>query len=660
MQRPPEETVTLDNVVITVELSRRLPRPPNLLSENQAMHTLARQMVNQPETMLKSLVEIAIALCHAGTAGVSLLDVTPSGEEVFRWDVLAGTLQQYVGGTTPRNFSPCGTCLDRGGPQLYSYPERYFTYFQATNTPFVEGLVLPLIAEGHALGTIWIVSHDEQQHFDLEDVRVMTSLADFTAAALLLNRRQTKELLVKNAQLEAEVVERQRVEKQLLHLAFHDSLTGLPNRTLFMERLGQKLKRACTGEDLFAVLFLDVDRFKVVNDSLGHTIGDRLLIAIADRLQKCLRSGDLLARLGGDEFAILTEEIKSINDAVQLAERLQQALILPFYIQGYEVFTTLSIGITFSTLGYERPENLLRDADIAMYRAKALGKARYKIFDRAMYTESKKLLQLETDLRRAVERQEFRIYYQPIVSLSTNKIIGFEALLRWQHPKRGLVLPSEFISVAEETGLIVPIDYWVLREARRQMYLWQHQFQDRGLTINVNLSSKQFSQPNLNERIYETLQSTRLDPRSLKVEITESIMMENTAMATKMLWQLKELGIELHIDDFGTGYSSLSYLHQFPLSVLKIDRSFVNRSENSEIVLAIVTLAHNLGMDVIAEGIETLEQREKLRSLKCKYGQGYFFSKPQEASAVEALLAQEVNHVYSPNEYRSCSRMHSK
>ncbi|WP_017742606.1 EAL domain-containing protein [Scytonema hofmannii] len=642
MERPQGQTVTLDHVVITEELSRRLPRSPNLQSENQAMHTLARQMVNQSETMLKSLVEIALSLCQAGTAGVSLLDVTPSGEEVFRWDVLAGTLEQYVGGTTPRNFSPCGTCLDRGKPQLYSHPERYFTYFQATKTPFVEGLVLPLIADNHALGTIWIVSHDEQRHFDPEDVRVMTSLADFTAAALLLNQRQTKELLAKNAQLEAEVVERQRAETQLLHIAFHDGLTGLPNRNLFMKRLAQTLERAEEHEDLFAVLFLDLDRFKVVNDSLGHTIGDRLLIAIAGRLQTCLRSGDLLARLGGDEFAILIEEMKSINDAIHLAERLQQELTLPFHIHGYEVFTTLSIGIVFSTVGYEQPENLLRDADIAMYRAKALGKARYKIFDTAMYTESRKLLQLETDLRRAVERQEFRIHYQPIVLLSTNKIIGFEALLRWQHPERGLVLPTEFISVTEETGLLVPIGYWVLREACRQVYLWQQQFQDNSLTISVNLSSKQFSQPNLNEHIYQILQETHLAPRSLKLEITESMMMENTVRATAMLWQLKELGIELHMDDFGTGYSSLSYLHRFPVSVLKIDRSFIHSSEKSEIVRAIVTLAHNLGMDVIAEGIETLEQKEKLRALECKYGQGYFFSEPQEASAVEALIAQRV------------------
>jgi diguanylate cyclase (GGDEF)-like protein len=449
---------------------------------------------------------------------------------------------------------------------------------------------------------------------------------------------RTAELSESNKLLKREISDRQRAEAQLLHIAFHDALTGLPNRTLFMERLGQTLERAKGREDLFAVLFLDLDRFKVVNDSLGHTIGDQLLIAFAGRLQTYLRSGDILARLGGDEFAILIEEMKSINDAIHLAERLQQELTVPFHIHGHEVFTTLSIGIALSTAGYDQPEDLLRDADIAMYRAKALGKARYKIFDTAMYTESIKLLQLETDLRRAVERQEFRIYYQPIVSLSTNKIIGFEALLRWQHPERGLVFPTEFISVAEETGLLVPIGYWVLREACRQIHLWQQQFQDNSLTITVNLSSKQFSQPNLNEQIYQILQETSLDAQSLKLEITESVIMENTIGATAMLLQLRELGVELYMDDFGTGYSSLSYLHRFPVSVLKIDRSFINSSENPEIVWTIITLAHNLGVDVIAEGIETVEQLEKLRGLQCKYGQGYFFSKPAEASAAEALI----------------------
>jgi diguanylate cyclase (GGDEF)-like protein len=643
MQRSDDKTVTLDSVVITVELSRRLPRPPNLLSENQAMHALTRQMVNQPEKMLKSLVEIALSLCQAGTAGVSLLEMKSNDEEVFRWEVLAGVLEQYVGGTTPRNFSPCGTCLDRGSPQLYSHPELYFTYFQATKTPFVEGLVLPLIADGHALGTIWILSHDEGRHFDLEDVRVMTSLADFTAAALLLNLRQMKELLVKNAQLEAEVVERQKAEAQLFHLAFHDALTGLPNRTLFMNRLKQTLNSVKAQENLFAVLFLDLDRFKVINDSLGHAIGDELLIALAHRLQNCLQSNDVLARFGGDEFAILIQGMNSIDDAIHLAERLQQELTVPFHIHGYEVFTTLSIGIALSTSSYEQPENILRDADIAMYRAKNMGKAGYKIFDTTMYAESKKLLQLETDMRRAIERQEFQIYYQPIVLLSTNKIIGFEALLRWQHPERGLVSPTEFISVAEETGMIVPIGYWLLQGACRQLYLWQQQFQDNSLTVSVNLSSKQFSQPNLTTQISQILQSTRLDARSLKLEITESSMIENTVEATLIFRQLQELGIELHMDDFGTGYSSLSYLHRFPVSVLKIDRSFIHCNENLEMVRAIVTLAHSLGMEVIAEGIETLEQQEKLKELECQYGQGFFFSKPQEVSAVEALMVRTKN-----------------
>ncbi|GAA6619215.1 putative bifunctional diguanylate cyclase/phosphodiesterase [Scytonema sp. NUACC26] len=453
---------------------------------------------------------------------------------------------------------------------------------------------------------------------------------------------RTTELSESNKLLQQEISDRQRVEAQLLNIAFHDPLTGLPNRTLFMERLEQTLERTKGRKDLFAVLFLDLDRFKIINDSLGHTIGDRLLKALADRLQTNLRSKDTLARLGGDEFAILIENMESVNDAIHLAERLQQELTVPFRIHGHEVFTTLSIGIALSTAGYELPENLLRDADLAMYRAKASGKARYQIFDTGMYTETKKLLRLETDLRRAVERQEFCVYYQPIVSLSTNKITGFEALLRWQHPEWGLVLPTEFISVAEETGLLVPIGYLVLREACRQTYLWQQQFQDKSLTISVNLSNKQFSQINLDQEIYKILQETGLDVQSLKLEITENVIMENTVGVTAMLSQLRELGVELHMDDFGTGYSSLSYLHRFPVNVLKIDRSFINSSEYSEIVWTIITLAHNLNLDVIAEGIETIEQLEKLRGLQCKYGQGYFFSKPVEASAAEALIGQEL------------------
>ncbi len=441
-----------------------------------------------------------------------------------------------------------------------------------------------------------------------------------------------------------DISDRKRAEEQLRYNAFYDALTGLPNRILFMDRLQQTIERVKRRKNyLFAVLFLDLDRFKVINDSLGHNIGDQLLIAFSRRLEACLRSVDTFARLGGDEFVILLEDITNISDATHVAERIRQELTLPFNLGRHEIFTTTSIGIALSTTAYNQPEDLLRDADIAMYRAKALGKARYAIFDPVMHTQALTLLQLENDLRRAVERQEFQIYYQPIVELLTGKIIGFEALLRWQHPSQGLVLPAAFIPVAEETGLIVPIGYWVLRSACRQIRLWQERFA-KPLTISVNLSGKQFSQPDLIAQIDQILQETDLDARSLNLEITESMIMENYATTT--LSQLRDLGVELSIDDFGTGYSSLGRLHHFPINILKIDRSFVSgmgiSETNLEIIQAIVTLAHQLGMAVITEGVETKEQLAQLRNLQCEYAQGYFFSRPLDSKVAEELISTQL------------------
>ncbi|WP_448268396.1 EAL domain-containing protein [Nostoc sp. DSM 114159] len=433
-------------------------------------------------------------------------------------------------------------------------------------------------------------------------------------------------------------------EAQLIHDAFHDVLTGLPNRALFMERLERALMQVKRRANYtFAVLFLDLDRFKVVNDSLGHMIGDRLLTALARRLENCLRTGDTVARLGGDEFTILLDDLQNANDVITVVERIHEALTFAFQLSGYEVFTTVSIGIALSKGSYNRPEELLRDADIAMYRAKALGKARHAIFDSTMYAQVTQLLELEMDLRRAVERQEFQVYYQPIVLLETYKIIGFEALVRWQHPQHGLISPDSFIPLAEETGLIIPIGYWILGEACRQMRAWQVQFPtDPPLTISVNLSTKQFSQPGLIEKINQIIQETGLEVGSLKLEITESVLMENMQLATFMLSQLQQMNIQLHLDDFGIGYSSLSYLHRFPSNALKIDRSFIAKiganGENLEIVQAIVALAQSLNIDVIAEGVETLEQLAQLQVMKCKYAQGYFFSQPLDNKSVETLI----------------------
>jgi diguanylate cyclase (GGDEF)-like protein/PAS domain S-box-containing protein len=441
-----------------------------------------------------------------------------------------------------------------------------------------------------------------------------------------------------------DITERKKAEEKLIYDALHDVLTGLPNRILFTQRLELALKNALRHKDyLFALLFIDLDRFKIVNDSLGHAVGDRLLVAFTDLLQQCLRTTDAVARLGGDEFTILLENINNINDATKIAERIQLELMSPFHLENHSVFTSASIGIVLGSREYERSADLLRDADIAMYCAKEEGKARYAIFNREMYAKTLKLLHLESDLRRAIERQEFLIHYQPIISLLTGKLIGFEALIRWQHPERGLVFPAEFISIAEDIGLIVPIGEWVLRQACHQMRTWQENFPTAThLKISVNLASQQIREPKLIEQIDQILTETGLDGSFLRLEITESMLLNHTEATINMLLQIRARKIQLSIDDFGKGYSSLSYLHRFPINTLKIDRSFVSQmnfdTENFEIARTITTLAHTLGMDVIAEGVETDRQFAQLKALGCEFGQGYLFSKPLDSKAAESLL----------------------
>lgn len=441
-----------------------------------------------------------------------------------------------------------------------------------------------------------------------------------------------------------DVTERVEAQEQLAHDALHDSLTNLPNRALFIEQIEFAVRQAKRRPDYqFAVLFIDLDQFKLVNDSLGHLIGDQLLIAIARLLESCLRPTDIVARLGGDEFTILLDDVQEITDATRVAERIQEKFTAPITLAGHTVFTTASIGIVLGTHDYKGAADLLRDADTAMYRAKEAGRNRYQIFNKAMHLQAMQRLHLENDLRRALEHQEFMVYYQPIIALETQRLMGFEALVRWQHPEQGLVYPGEFISVAEDTGLILPIGKSVLQQACQQLKSWQQQFPSASqLTMSVNLSSQQLKQADFIQQLDEVLGITQLDGQYLKLEITESMLIENLEAVARLLYRIKHRNIRLSIDDFGTGYSSLSYLHRLPINTLKIDRSFVNQmtteAESQGIVRAIVSLAHTLGMDVIAEGIETPEQFTQLQKLQCELGQGYFFFQPLDSlQAIELL-----------------------
>jgi len=429
---------------------------------------------------------------------------------------------------------------------------------------------------------------------------------------------------------------------QLARQAFRDSLTSLPNRSLFMDRLAHALTRTERRGEQLAILFLDLDRFKVVNDSLGHGVGDQLLIGVSQRLASCLRPEDTIARLGGDEFAILIEDVKDDKAPASVADRLTGELQQPFTVEGRDVVITVSIGIAMSTAKRMTPEDILRDADLAMYHAKGKGKARYEIFDKSMNAPAQERMDLELDLRNAVARGEFVLHYQPILELPTGRIVEMEALVRWKHPRRGLLFPGDFIGLSEETGLIVPLGRWVLHEACRQTRQWQLATPGLSLAISVNLSARQLQQPGLVEEIAAALRDTRLDPSALRLEITETVVMHDAPATLAKLEALKALGVQLAIDDFGTGYSSLGYLKRFPVDTLKIDRSFVKgigqNVEDSAIVRAVITVAKSLGLAVTAEGIESADQLEHLRSLGCDHGQGYYFAKPMSSDRVPGLL----------------------
>jgi len=436
--------------------------------------------------------------------------------------------------------------------------------------------------------------------------------------------------------------------EQLTRQAFRDALTGLPNRALFMDRLTHGLTRARRRHEHVAVLFLDLDRFKVINDTLGHTVGDQLLVEVSNRLGSSLRPGDTVARLGGDEFGLLLEDVADAETAELVALRIEAELAKPLIFEGREIFVTSSIGIALSSERLGTPEEVLRDADLAMYHAKAKGKARHEIFDCSMSAPALDRMDLEMDLRSAITNRDFRLHYQPILRLETGRIVEVEALIRWQHEKRGLLQPDAFIGLTEETGLIVPIGQWVLTEACRQARAWQIEFpRTPALGMSVNLSAKQFQNPKLVEEITDALTMSGLEPACLKLEITESVVMQDVPATLAKLHELKDLGIRLAIDDFGTGYSSLGYLKRFPVDTLKIDRSFVkglsHEGGDSAIVRAVVTVAKSLNMDVTAEGIETEQQRLELKALGCEFGQGFLFGRPLTPEHLKPLLAISMN-----------------
>jgi diguanylate cyclase (GGDEF)-like protein/PAS domain S-box-containing protein len=548
---------------------------------------------------------------------------------------------------------------------LGSVPENiYFKDLQGRFTRLSQqmaewlGLASPAEAIGRTVGDFFSAEHARRTLEDDEQVlRTGSPLVNVTEKATFasgrarwvsvtrLPLREPDGRVVGTFGVYRDITEPKRMEEQLARHGFYDPLTDLPNRALFVNRVEHLFRRALRHADRppFAVLYFDIDRFKGVNDSFGHQAGDDLLVQMARRIERSLRPSDTLARLGGDDFAILLEDLRSGTDATRVAERIHQHLVAPFSVAGTEVFCSASLGIALSSSGYTVAQEMLRDANTAMYRAKANGRSCHEIFDADMHRRAVSQLKIETDLRRAIERQEFLVHYQPIVDLETRGLCGFEALVRWKHPQEGLVPPGDFIPVAEETGLIRPIGMWVLRESCRQMRAWQDQHPGaRKMRIAVNLSGHQLAQPDLVDQIRRVLQETGLEPGTLAVEITESALVRDMSAGAAVLEQLRQLGIHLNIDDFGTGYSSLSYLQNLPIDTLKIDRSFVRTMQpgggRSEIVHAIINLAHNLKMRVVAEGVETREQLDALSALACNGAQGFFFARPLTAEDAGRLF----------------------
>lgn len=513
----------------------------------------------------------------------------------------------------------------------------------------------PLCHDGVPLGALVLQDYVNPTAYGEEELKLIGYLAHHIAGVIrwrraaerLANNQQTLELAVeqRTQALQHEIKERRRMESQLRHDALHDELTGLPNRSLIMQRLHQVLSIKARDPNFhYALLFLDLNRFKVINDSLGHLTGDRLLAQVASRLSGCVRGSDTVARLGGDEFAILLEHLSCDDDALQSAERIQAVLAKPFHIDGEEIYSGTSIGIAFGLGHYQTPVELLRDADVAMYRAKQTHRSVPVVFDNSMREAAQHRMKLENELQRALELEQFEVYYQPVWNLGTAQLVGFEALVRWRHPERGLLLPGDFIELMEETHQILPLDRWVLNQACKQFSLWQRKYPRLArVGVSVNLSSEWFNRADSLDVVMQSLKLSGLSPQSLLIEITERSLLHQPDQAANVLRQLRRLGIRLMMDDFGTGYSSLSYLHRLPLDIVKVDHSFVSRLHQDPraeaVITAILNLATALGMKVNAEGIDNPKHVEMLKAMGCQYGQGYHLGRPLPAERVSDFLA---------------------
>ena len=459
--------------------------------------------------------------------------------------------------------------------------------------------------------------------------------------------------------------ERREMEDKLIHHAYHDLLTGLPNRMMLLRTLDGLTSAAQKEDPTYALLFLDLDRFKMVNDSLGHHAGDAMLKTLAVRLKECVRDNDIVARLGGDEFAILLTNVNGLESAKEVAERIMESMEEPFIVEGLEIFTAASIGIVLGDVHYDLAEDILRDADTAMYQAKRAGRSCFAVFDQTQQMHASALFQLETDLRRAIERNELRVFYQPIVDIQSGRLAGFEALLRWHHAHRGIVSPAQFLPVAEETGLIVDLDRWLWRTAVNQLAEWRLRFGDElDLSISVNCSNRSFHRPDVNAFISEILEESGVPGTSFTMEVTEGVVIDDTDTAVEELEALREMGIKVSLDDFGTGYASLSVLHSLPIDILKIDRSFVKRmdrrADGTELIQTVIEMGNKLGMKCVAEGIEIRRQLEQLRDMKCAYGQGYLFSKPLDADLTGALIGRRIEWLRQFWPARPISLSHSR